>query len=111
MSIKIINNRIYFNDDNKAFVNARIDSVNSYAYIELLKVVPRHRNKHLASRIMIKVLSYIKNQAIKRIELNPLPLDSSGLTLPQLIEFYTKLGFKKSVNKKDNKSNLMLLIL
>ncbi len=111
MSIEIINNRIYFNDNNKAFANIRINESTKYAYIELLKVVPEHRHKHLASSIMIKILSYIKNTAIKHIELNPLPLDTSGLKLHELIAFYTKLGFKKSRNKNEQKPNLMSLIV
>lgn len=109
MGIEIINNRIYFNDDNKAFANALIDVKNNYAYIELLKVVPNHRHKHLASRLMRMLLAYIRNMSINQIELNPVPLDTTGLKLNELICFYSKLGFVKSANKDDFKPNLMSL--
>lgn len=109
MGIEIINNRIYFNDDNKAFANALIDATNSYAYIELLKVVPEYRQQHLASKLMRILLSYIKNMSIQQIELNPIPLDTTGLKLNELISFYSKLGFIKSVNQSEYRPNLMSL--
>lgn len=90
------NNRIYFNDKDKAFANITIegDSVN----LELLKVIPSHRELGLAKDLMYKVMQYIKYALFKakKVTLNPLPLDSTGLSLDELIIFYKKFGFERS---------------
>jgi GNAT superfamily N-acetyltransferase len=90
------NNRIYFNDKNKAFANITIDG--DKVNLELLKVIPAHRAMGLAKELMYKIMQYIRYTLFKakQITLNPLPLDSSGLTLDELILFYTKFGFKRS---------------
>lgn len=94
MKIKVKENKIYF-DDGKVFGNIKVKekSVN----IELIKVLPPYRHKRLATSFVEYVLRYI-NSNIKnanRITLTPLPLDSDGLNIEQLISFYENFGFRR----------------
>lgn len=96
MIINSMKNRIYFNNDNKAYANISIKK--HTIIIELIKVLPEYRNKHLATNLMKDILAYIKQilKDIKRVILSPLPLDTDGLKLNALMKFYQNFGFKQS---------------
>lgn len=106
MIIKEEKNRVYFNYDDKSFANISIkeDTVR----LELIKTLPQFRKFHIATKLMLQILQYIKEQKLyKIIYLNPLPLDRLGLDLEQLIVFYSKFGFKSSPLKDQHCPYLM----
>ena len=111
MKVDTTKNRIYFNDDNIALGNITID-VNT-ATLELIKVVPQHRGKKLARKLLTKIIEYIKNnfKNINKITLQPLPLDSTGLSLNDLIAFYKKFKFNKSTNTSRSNPNMLVKYL
>lgn len=96
MKVLIDKNRIYFNENDKAFANISIKK--KVLTLELIKVPNKFRKKHLASKLMKDVLLFIKNNLSdkRKLILNPLPLDSTGLKLDALICFYKNFGFKNS---------------
>lgn len=108
MKIKQINNHIYFNDDEKSFLNLSIKG--DTAILELIKVEEKYRNCKLASKLVLYMLSYIKKNLtnIKTIELSPLPLDKKGLSLELLIKFYEKFGFKRKFAQRVSEPYLMV---
>lgn len=106
MTIKKENNRIYFNYDNKCFANISIKE--DTLELQLIETLPQFRRFQIATKLMINILHYIKEQNyFKVIYLNPLPLDRFGLNLNQLIHFYSKFGFSFSELKDIHKPNLM----
>ena len=111
--MKIIskNNRIYFNDEDKSFINITTNSKTNSAFIDLVKVVPEYRNNKLATNLMNKVLNYIKSKGFNIVSLNPLPLDQDGLNLNQLIKFYKKFDFLQSAKKDISYPYLMSRII
>ena len=111
MKVDTTKNRIYFNDDNIALGNITID-VNT-ATLELIKVVPQHRGRKLARNLLSKIIEYIKNnfKNINKITLQPLPLDSTGLSLNDLIAFYKKFKFNKSTNTSRYNPNMLVKYL
>lgn len=99
MEIKYDNNRVYFNYFDKSYANITMKEKN--VCLELLKTLPRFRNQSYATKLLQKVMDYIlKRKEFTHIYLNPLPLESDGLNLEQLIGFYKKHGFKSS-DKRD----------
>ena len=99
MKIKKVNDRIYFNYNNKSFANVSIKGNN--IKLELLETLPKFRNSHFASNLMQDIINYLKSlDTYKMIYLNPLPLDRFGLELEDLIKFYKKFNFYES-SKKD----------
>lgn len=107
MKIEKIENRIYFNYKERSFGNITI--LDNCATIELIKVSPGFRGAKLASKILLQIISYIRGylKSISKIVLTPLPLDTGGLSLEQLVGFYEKYGFQKSYMDRYNK-NLMV---
>ena len=107
MKLKRENNRIYFNYDEKSFANVSID--NGFAKIELIKTLPKFRNKKLASKLLNKIINYLlKEKKFKHLYANPLPLNHEGLNLEQLIMFYEKHGFIKVKDKSKHEPYLMV---
>ncbi len=96
MDIKQKNSKIYFNDDNKSFTNITINKKTNSAFIELIKVLPKYRNNKLATKLLRKVIEYLKVLGYKLISLNPLPIERDGLNLNQLIVFYRNFNFVSS---------------
>jgi len=111
--MEIINkkNKVFFNLDDKAFGNITINFDN--IIIELIKVAPEHRNNGLGTYIFTSILNFIKSnfKNIKYIKLTPLPLDSFGLNIDQLIAFYTKYRFKNINYLEKNNPYLMVRYL
>lgn len=107
MTTKIKNNRIFFNEEDKAYANLTLIGDKDLAHLELIKVEPKYRRMHLATHMMEKLLSYIDKRGYTNIELNPLPLDLTGMNLNQLIGFYKKFGFKLSNSKSRSTPYLM----
>ncbi|MEA3354734.1 MAG: GNAT family N-acetyltransferase [Campylobacterota bacterium] len=110
MEILKKNNRIYFNDNNKAFANISIDHTNNRVKLELIKVIPDYRNRKIATNLMSNILQYISRNLydINTIILNPLPLDGNGLSHEKLITFYRKFGFTMLLHGNRNSPYLML---
>lgn len=108
MKVKKTQNKIYFKDEEKSFLNISIK--NNTATLELLKVDEKYRNSKLGSKIVLFVLSYIKRYLshIKVIELSPLPLDKKGLSLELLVKFYEKFGFVKRFGLRSHEPYLMV---
>lgn len=107
MKTKKINNRIYFNYDEKSFANVSIN--NAFAKIELIKTLPKFRNKKLASKLLSEIINYLKKEEdFKYLYANPLPLNHEGLNLKQLINFYKKHGFIEADNKTKYEPYLMV---
>ncbi len=111
MKTTIEKNRIFFSEGNKAFANITVNERNKSVYFELLKVVPKYRNCHLATKLMIKILTFIKEKGYHSISLSPLPLDLSGPNLEELILFYKKFGFDLSENRNTTYPYLMSIYL
>ncbi len=111
MKVKKTQNKIYFKDDEKSFLNISIKE--NTATLELLRVDERYRNSKLGSKIVSFVLFYIKKYLshIKSIELSPLPLDKKGLSLESLVKFYEKFGFIKRFGQRSHEPYLMVKAL
>lgn len=86
------NNQIFIKDEEKAFLNANIFNEN-IIFIELIKVKREYRNKNYAKKILQKAIEYFKKLGFKLIKLTALPIDSQGLNINQLKEFYKKFNF------------------
>jgi GNAT superfamily N-acetyltransferase len=95
MKIDTRNNRIFFNDLDKAYGNISIE--NNIATIELIKVNQNFRGLNLAAKLLQYIISYVKKyfKNINKIELTPLPIDTNGLKIDQLISFYERYGFRR----------------
>ncbi|NQY21894.1 MAG: GNAT family N-acetyltransferase [Campylobacteraceae bacterium] len=111
MEIKKANNRTYFNIENIAYANISFLEEYGIVCLELLKVEIEHRQKGFGSYLFDEVISYIKASGYKRVELNPLPLDSNGLNLNELISFYKRHGFEMSLNKRLESPYLMEMFI
>lgn len=111
MEIKKIKNRTYFNMENIAYANISFQEEYEIVCLELLKVELEHRQKGFGSTLFDQVILYIKASGYKRIELNPLPLDSNGLNLNELISFYKRHGFRDSLNKRLESPYLMEMFI
>ena len=111
MRVDTNNNRVYFNDNNIALGNITIDV--DTATIELIKVLPQYRGKKLARNLLTKIIEHIKInfKNIDKITLQPLPLDSTGLRLNDLIAFYKKFQFNKSINTSRCNPNMLVKYL
>ena len=95
MNVNRIDNKIFFNDEEKAFANITIGKYS--VKIELLKVEQAYRGMKLASNLLSKIISFIKTNIlhVKEIVLSPLPLEKSGLNIDELISFYERYSFIK----------------
>jgi hypothetical protein len=111
MKVDTTNNRIYFNENNIAQGNVTIGV--DTAILELIKVVPKHRGKKLAKSLLTKIIKHIKCnfKNIDKITLQPLPLDSTGLSLKDLIAFYKKFKFNKSTNTSRSNPHMLVKYL
>lgn len=110
MEIKEENNRIYFNYDDKSYANISIED--NKICLELIKTSPKFRHCGFAKRLLAEILKYIKLRFKSfRIYLDPLPLDTNGLNINQLISFYNKFGFKESKQRDIHHPYLMVKFL
>jgi GNAT superfamily N-acetyltransferase len=111
--MKIIkeNNKITFNDNNIALAHISLTHKDSAVFLELIKVDEKCRRRKCATILMYKILTYLKENGYKKIALSPLPLESHGITLEELINFYTHFGFKKSQTKNRAYPYLMDMVL
>lgn len=107
MIAEIKNNKIFFNEEDKAFANLTFDKNNKSIHLELIKVVPKYRRMHLATLLMKELLLYVDRSGYTYVDLNPLPLDKQGMNLKQLMVFYEKFGFKLSENNPKYSPYLM----
>jgi len=108
MKITKKDNRIYF--DYKDISYANINIKDTFVKIELIKTQPKHRGQKFASKILNYIINYIKInfKDISKVILSPLPLDTNGLKLNELISFYTKYNFIKSNNCSRSEPYLMV---
>lgn len=107
MKIEKRTNKIFFNNQNRAYGNITIE--NDTATIELIKVLPEFRGKNLAASLLEYIIFYTKKNLrnIRKIELTPLPIDTNGLKINQLVKFYERHGFRKSYSTDRFNTNLM----
>lgn len=98
--------KILFNNNDISFGNLSIN--NDVLTLEIIKTLPAFRNQKYGTKTLKGILKYVSLELkYKKIYLNPLPLDSDGLKLENLIVFYRKFGFKKS-NKADISSPYLM---
>lgn len=95
MIIERKDSRIFFKYKDKAYASIGLDTTNEKVTIDIIKVLPSFRKNGIATMIIKKILEYVSLflTKVKTIVLSPLPLDSDGLNLEQLINFYKKFGF------------------
>lgn len=94
-TINIENNQIIFtNEYSKGIITIQ----NNQAEISLIKVKKGFRGLGYGKALMKALLNFIKERlnGIYKIFLSPLPLDNTGLTLKELMSFYSKFNFKPS---------------
>lgn len=108
MDITCKNHRIYF--DYEGISSANISMKGTAVCLELIKTLPKFRNKKYATKLLLKIIEYVlKRKNFTHIYLNPLPLETkSGLDLEQLIKFYSKHGFKASNDRDIHSPYLMV---
>ncbi|MEA3353315.1 MAG: GNAT family N-acetyltransferase [Campylobacterota bacterium] len=111
MKIEIKNNKIYCNYFGKAYAN--ITNNRFYATIEIIKVDPQFRGKKIATALLSSIIKYIRQNIknIKMIVLSPLPLDSNGLKIEQLVNFYKRYNFSPINNPPIHSPYMMSLKL
>lgn len=101
MYVKIKNNKIFIKDAEIAFLNANVFNESTIC-IELIKVRREYRNKKYAKNILEKSINYFKQLGFKEIKLIALPLDSKGLEINELKDFYKKFDFfETNLNKNE----------
>lgn len=100
MHIEKKDNRIHFKYSDKAYAIVALDKNNSTVTLDTIRVFEPFRNRGIATNVMKNILIYIATffKSIKKIVLNPLPLDTNGLNIQQLINFYKKFGFDSLKN-------------
>jgi len=107
-------NRIFFEDD-CSYGNISID--NNQVKIELIRVHEQCRGRGFASKLLEKMIQYIKDHYKHiKIVLSPMPLSRGGinesiLDLQQLIKFYKSHKFKESNEKTREEPFLMVRYL
>lgn len=94
-TIQFENNKIFFTN---SYSKGVITIENNQAEISLIKVKKDFRGLGYAKVLMRALLKFIKEKLdnIYKIFLSPLPIDNTGLTLKELIIFYSKFNFKPS---------------
>jgi ribosomal protein S18 acetylase RimI-like enzyme len=108
MTITQKDDTIIFNDlDEKSLANISLNKNHDLAFLELIKVDQKCRRRRCATRMMYKMLKYLKSHHYKKISLSPLPLEANGIKLNELISFYEYFGFKKSIHADQTYPYLM----
>lgn len=109
MLIKKENNRIHFKYLDKAYAIIAVDEAKSTITLDIIKVLEPFRNSGIATKVLKEVFTYISSffKTIRKFVLNPLPLDTKGLNLEQLIRFYKNFGF--TLLEKNDKSTPYLM--
>lgn len=109
MFIEKKNNKITFKYLDKAYAHIHIDEKKSEIFIDVIRVLQPFRNNGIATMILKEILTYVTFflQSIKKISLSPLPLDTTGLNLEELINFYKKFGFSLCSSKDISTPYLM----
>ncbi len=108
MNITTNNNRIIFNDmNNKTLANISFNKNHDCAFLELIKVDQNCRRKRCATKMMYKMLAYLKLHNYIKVSLSPLPLEHNDISLNELITFYKHFGFKISKNINQSSPYLM----
>lgn len=111
MNINQKENRIYFNENDTSYGNISIKD--GLVKIELIRVNEKYRGQGLASKLLEKMIQYIKNHYHHvKIVLSPMPMSFGGanesiFSLEQLIKFYKNHKFKESKNKTREEPFLM----
>lgn len=110
MKINQKENRIFFNENNMFYGNISVN--NGLVKIELIRVYEKYRGKGFATKLLQKMIQYIKNHYKHvKIILSPMPISSGGdesmLNLQQLIKFYKKNKFTESSEKTREEPFLM----
>ena len=104
-------NRIYFKESNIAYGNISMND-NSIK-IELIRVYEKYRGRGFATKLLEKMLQYIKvHYKHAKIILSPMPIGTGGqndskLSLNQLIKFYKHHNFQESKEKTREEPFLM----
>lgn len=106
--VSVKNNKIYF--ENNISLGTITINFDGTSEISLVKVKHEYRGKGYGKQLFHYMMRYLKENHphISKIILSPLPVAIlEGLNLEQLIKFYSKFHFKRTINPPSHAPYMM----